>query len=133
MRSASACLVRRHPALRPTFPILLTDQLNGQGEADSQIASQVLAETAPDLANYLTEADRSANPAQQAITLALLMAVKAHPPPGGRGLPPVLTPGSAGYAAAVKFAALPPMTRHTWLAEHLKALRAGRLTLAGLP
>lgn len=115
------------------FPILLTDQLNGQGETDGQIASQVLAETAPDLADNLTQADRSANPAQQAIALALLMAVKAPSPPGGRGLPPVLEPGSAGYAAAVKFAALPPETRRAWLAGHLAGLRAGRLTLADLP
>src|SRR5262249_19772640 len=121
------------PRQASTFPVLLTDQLNAQGVADRQIASQVLAETAPDLAAYLTQTERSANPAQQAIALALLLAVRAPPPAGGRGLPPVLTPGSAGYAAARRFAALPPKTRHTWLVEHLAALRAGRLTLADLP
>ncbi len=37
------------------------------------------------------------------------------------------------YAAAQRFAALPAMARHAWLAAHLAALRAGRLTLAELP
>jgi hypothetical protein len=36
-------------------------------------------------------------------------------------------------AKALRFAALPTATRHAWLAEHLPALRAGRLTLADLP
>ena len=37
------------------------------------------------------------------------------------------------YAAARRFAALPAAARHAWLAAHLAALRAGRLTLAQLP
>jgi hypothetical protein len=37
------------------------------------------------------------------------------------------------YAAARRFAALPAAARHAWLAAHLPALRAGRLTLAQLP
>ncbi len=36
-------------------------------------------------------------------------------------------------AAAQRFAALPAASRHAWLAVHLAALRAGRLTLAQLP
>jgi hypothetical protein len=35
--------------------------------------------------------------------------------------------------AATRFAALPAATRHAWLAGHLAALRAGRLSLAQLP
>jgi hypothetical protein len=47
-----------------------------------------------------------------------------------RGPGPVAGPV---YAAARRFAALPAATRHTWLASHLAALRASRLTLAQLP
>jgi hypothetical protein len=41
--------------------------------------------------------------------------------------------GGPVYAAARRFAALPPATRHAWLAAHLTALRAGQVTLAQLP
>ncbi len=37
------------------------------------------------------------------------------------------------YAAAKRLAALPDAARHAWLATHLVALRAGRLTLAQVP
>jgi hypothetical protein len=37
------------------------------------------------------------------------------------------------YTAARRFAALPPTTRHAWLAAHLGALRSGQLTLGELP
>jgi hypothetical protein len=37
------------------------------------------------------------------------------------------------YAAARRFAALPPAARHAWLAAHLGALRSGPLTLEELP
>ncbi len=37
------------------------------------------------------------------------------------------------YAAARRLAALPAAARHDWLAAHLAALRAGRLTLGQLP
>ena len=46
---------------------------------------------------------------------------------------PEVAPGSPAYAAAQQFAALPAAARHTWLAHHLIALRAGRITLAELP
>jgi hypothetical protein len=36
-------------------------------------------------------------------------------------------------AAARRFAALPASARHTWLAAHLAAVRAGRLSLRDLP
>ena len=55
--------------------------------------------------------------------------------PGGQGvygrLVPV--PGSPAAAAARRFAALPAAAKHAWLAEHLTALRAGRVALAQLP
>jgi NADPH-dependent ferric siderophore reductase len=37
------------------------------------------------------------------------------------------------FAAAARLAALPAPARHAWLAAHLAALRAGRLTLKDLP
>jgi hypothetical protein len=51
-----------------------------------------------------------------------------------RGRPPG-PPAATGpvYAAARRFAALPPATRHAWLAAHLGALRSGPLTLEELP
>jgi hypothetical protein len=78
--------------------------------------------------------------AQRAVTAALLKAagVPLSPaaPPGvrqpGTGAPG-LTPGSAAAAAARRFAALPAAARHAWLAAHLAALRAGRVTLAEIP
>ena len=48
----------------------------------------------------------------------------------GRVLP---QPGSPADRAARRFAALSPAARHAWLAGHLAALRAGRISLAQLP
>jgi hypothetical protein len=88
--------------------------------------------------------------AQQAVQAALLRGVGvpfADQPKllGESGLP-LLTQAKAGgpagppnhasgpvYAAARRLAALPPAARRAWLATHLAALRAGRLTLAQLP
>jgi hypothetical protein len=76
-----------------------------------------------------------ASPAQQAVQLALLRLTGPRllqlpgPQPRRQG-----TPFSAGTrAAAQRFAALPAAARHAWLAQHLAALRAGRVTLAQLP
>jgi hypothetical protein len=33
----------------------------------------------------------------------------------------------------MRFAALPAVARHAWLAAHLAALRSGRITLTQLP
>jgi hypothetical protein len=89
-------------------------------------------------------------PAQQAVQAALLQ---------GAGLPIAIQPnllasvglpswalttggpGTTGprpakgpvYSAARRLAALPSAARHAWLAAHLAALRAGRLSLAQLP
>ena len=42
-------------------------------------------------------------------------------------------PGSPAALAARRFAALTPAARHAWLAGHLAALQAGRISLAQLP
>ena len=83
----------------------------------------------------------SGSPAQQAVQAALLrgagipfaaqpglMAVTENFPESGPG--PATGPV---YAAAGRLAALPAAARHAWLAAHLAALRAGRLTLKELP
>jgi len=62
-------------------------------------------------------------------------------PPGARAGGPVAgastrgaSPSSAQLQAAVnRFAALPEGARHAWLATHLTALRAGRVTLSEIP
>jgi uncharacterized membrane protein len=70
------------------------------------------------------------DPAQQAIRAALLTA-------GGGSLALVAqsTGGltASAHAAALRFASLPPATRHGWLQRHLAALAAGRLTTAQIP
>jgi hypothetical protein len=48
----------------------------------------------------------------------------------GRLLP---SPGSPADLAARRFAELTPAAKHDWLAHHLAALRAGRISLAQLP
>jgi hypothetical protein len=50
--------------------------------------------------------------------------------PAGRG---ASAPGSQELAASKRFAALPEAARHAWLATHLAALRAGRVTLNEIP
>ena len=62
-------------------------------------------------------------------------------PPGARGNGPAsggdtngVSPSSAQLQSAIqRFAALPAGTRHAWLATHLAALRAGRVTLSEIP
>ena len=85
--------------------------------------------------------DGSGSLVQQAVQAALLR---------GAGIPFAAQPGvmaaaenfpGAGpgpatgpvYAAAGRLATLPAAARHAWLAAHLAALRAGRLTLKDLP
>jgi hypothetical protein len=77
--------------------------------------------------------------AQFAVAGALRLVVKLSPPPTGGGLPPGATAAPAGSvavqqaAASRRFAALPAGVRHAWLAGHLAALRAGRITLSEIP
>ena len=90
---------------------------------------------------FVGAGDGSGSPAQQAVQAALLR---------GAGIPFAAQPGliavtenfpGAGpgpatgpvYAAAGRLATLPAAARHAWLAAHLAALRAGRLTLKELP
>jgi hypothetical protein len=90
---------------------------------------------------FVAAGNGAGSPAQQAVQAALLQ---------GAGIPFVAQPlllsatenfqgpgkGPATgpvYAAAGRLATLPAAARHVWLAAHLAALRAGRLTLTDLP
>ena len=110
--------------------------------------SQVRADDGTGLVASVTGFGPGASRAQDAVTAALLLAAGQRvltASPGVRGVrggpapppvlvpQPVLTPGSPAFAAAHRFAALPSAARHAWLARHLAALRAGRITVAQLP
>jgi hypothetical protein len=76
-------------------------------------------------------------PAQQAVITALMAAAGGPAPVFGQaenssGQPIGPSPAQIG-AAATRFQALSPAARHAWLAAHLPALRAGKITLAQLP
>jgi hypothetical protein len=83
----------------------------------------------------------SGSPVQQAVQAALLRGAgipfAAQPAlmatiKDGPGPPPGPATGPV-YAAARRLATRPAAARHAWLAAHLAALRAGRLTLQELP
>ncbi|MGH3192488.1 MAG: hypothetical protein ACRDPY_17540 [Streptosporangiaceae bacterium] len=138
----------------PAFGLVLPDQLGGPAMTAAQQASQVVTTYGPDLVADVTGDGRGASQAQNAVATGLMMAAglrrldvyqvpsaqpsPARQPPTVPGGPdasrsPDVAPGTPAYAAAERFAALPPAARHSWLAAHLAALRAGRLTLAQLP
>jgi hypothetical protein len=90
---------------------------------------------------FVGAGDSPGSPVQQAVQAALLQ---------GAGIPfaaqpeliagtenfPGAGPGPATgpvYAAARRLATWPAAARHAWLAAHLAAVRAGRLTLEELP
>jgi hypothetical protein len=83
---------------------------------------------------------RADGPAQQAIAAAMLKVAgvpliapaQANVRQPGNGVPGPAA-GTPTYAAAARFAGQPASVRHAWLAAHLPALRAGRITLAEIP
>jgi len=79
----------------------------------------------------------AANPSQAALAV-IAGSVRFPPSVGPRDLGPLYgrllpAPGSPADLAAKRFAALSPAARHAWLAGHLAALRAGRVSVAQLP
>ena len=139
----------------PVFALLLPSQLPGPALTTSELTGQLRSATGPSIVASVTGDGPGASPAQHAVTTALLMAAglvpRGLPPPGaslavtnGPELPgctanraigptPRLPPGTPAAAAARRFAALPGAARHAWLAHHLAALRAGRISLRQLP
>jgi hypothetical protein len=106
-------------------PMILDTLFGGdQHDTDSQQGTKRSAAERP-----AVEAATQEVLAQQAIKAAL---AKVAGVPPDNGMPP-LTPGQPYSAAAKRFAALPAAARHAWLAGHLTALRAGRISLSELP
>ncbi|HMH89715.1 MAG TPA: hypothetical protein VK586_01390 [Streptosporangiaceae bacterium] len=120
--------------------------VNGATVTPAEFAAQAAANIAPGIVAGVIGGRGRLSPAQAVVTAALLMdgraglatpeysiggsgqGVTGRPPTGVTGQPP------AGVAAAFRrFAALPAAARHAWLAAHLAALRAGRVSLAQLP
>lgn len=95
----------------------------------SELISQLQVNAAMDIVVTLIEPQEGNVPglAQQAVAAAIFTRA------GVTQFPEAPQPGTAAYNAAQRFAALPAVTRHQWLATHLTALRSGRLTLAELP
>ena len=83
--------------------------------------------------------DRAAIPGPGQAELAVIAGSVRFPPSvESRDLAPLYgqllpEPGSPAALAARRFAALTPAARHAWLAGHLAALQAGRISLAQLP
>lgn len=140
----------------PEFRLLLPDQTGGPLQTTSELASQVRVTSGPDIIASFIGDGPGASDAQQAVGAALSkdagvpVAVSFPGPPvssdrkvparcggGSAGCssegPGRPRPGAAVLAAARRFAALPLMAQRAWLIRHLRALRAGQITLGQLP
>jgi hypothetical protein len=121
----------------PVFHLLLPEQLGGPPMTTSELAAEVRSNAGHDILADVIGVGPGASPAQQAVMAALLKAaavpLSASSAPGTR--PPNATAQLPApvRSAARRFAALPAAIRHAWLAQHLAALRAGRISLAQLP
>lgn len=122
----------------------LPDPVPGdQGETQAQFKNLLRLTTAVSIARdvVLGRSGPVTDPAQQAVIGALAGVVTGPSAvrsgglgPDGTGVPyPLPESGSAAAAAARRLGALPSATLHTWLAGHLPALRAGRVSLDQLP
>src|SRR5690242_17447817 len=121
---------------------IVPDPLPGQpGGTSTQFAANLAEGLGLQLASrvILGGADQSAGAAPSQAELAVIAGSVRFPPSvESRDLAPLYgqllpEPGSPASLAAKRFAALSPAARHAWLAAHLAALRAGRVTLAQLP
>jgi hypothetical protein len=121
---------------------ILPDLLPGQPGATSDQFAADLEETlglrlAHDV--ILGGDGRAAVPDPSQAQLAVIAGSVRFPPSvESRDLAPLYgellpQPGSPADLAGRRFAALSPAARHAWLAQHLTALRAGRISLAQLP
>jgi hypothetical protein len=94
--------------------------------ADGLMESAALAIAGGTVAGGTVANGGQGNPAQQAISLGMLLVAGVHPA-GRREV------DAQPRAAAERFAALAASRRREWLGAHLVALRAGHVTLAQLP
>jgi len=121
---------------------LVPDPLPGQpGGTSAQFAANLAEGLGLQLASHviLGGGDRAGASAPSQAELAITAGSVRFPPSvESRDLAPLYgqllpQPGSPAAQAAKRFAALTPAARHAWLAGHLAALRAGRVTLPQLP
>jgi len=117
------------------FDFVLPSQLPGEpgvGTSVGQFVRQIRQGAATDLLSGVVVGGGPGGEtqAQRAVVAALTLDAGAAVSSRGVITPPA---DSAVGAAAQRFAALPASVRRTWLATHLTALRAGRITLAQLP
>jgi hypothetical protein len=121
---------------------IVPDPLPGQpGGTSAQFAANLAQGLGLQLASHviLGGTDRAAIPGPGQAELAVIAGSVRFPPSvESRDLAPLYgqllpEPGSPAAQAAKRFAALSPAARHAWLAGHLAALRAGRVSVAQLP
>jgi hypothetical protein len=127
----------------PVYRLLLPNQLPGPALTAGEWTSQLRIGAGRDIVASVIGAGPGASRAQDAVATAIMLAARISPATPDPGSPPPrsgapapalgLAAGSPGYAAALRFAALPPATRHAWLMAHLPALRAGQIKLGQLP
>jgi hypothetical protein len=120
---------------------VVPDQVPGWlGTTGAEFAAQLDQGLGLKLASDVILGDRpkSAAAPTQAQLAVIAGSVRFPPSVESRDLAPLYgqllpEPGSPADHAARRFAALTPAARHAWLAQHLTALRAGRLSVAQLP
>jgi hypothetical protein len=138
----------RNTGAEAVYHLVLPIQMAGPTQTAAQMASQVAVTDGPDIVADFIGAGPGASQAQNAVAVALVTAAlgrvntNSNPQaslneltldgPGPSQLP-TLVRGTPAQPAAARFAALPALARHAWLASHLAALRAGQITLAQLP
>jgi hypothetical protein len=111
-------------------PPVLQLRLFGAGVSTAEFVDLVRLQAATTIVETVTGGGpgRHGDPAQQAVTAALLKAAGVLLAGPGGGVPGP-APGTPAYAAAQRFAARPAAARHAWLAAHQAALRVGHITL----
>jgi hypothetical protein len=121
---------------------VLPDEVPGRlGTTGAEFAAQLDEGLGLQLASdvILGGSGRAAASAPSQAELAVIAGSVRFPPSvEARDLAPLVgnllpQPGSPAAQAAKRFAALSPAARHAWLAGHLAALRADRVSVAQLP
>ena len=118
---------------------LLPDEVPGRlGTTGAEFAAQMDEGLGLQLASDIILGGHADSNPSQAQLAVIAGSVRFPPSVESRDLAPMYgrllpQPGSPADLAARRFAALSPAARHAWLAGHLAALHAGRISLAQLP
>jgi hypothetical protein len=129
VQGGAGVTVHSSPSGSGSFNLVLPDQLpgesNGANVTVAQFIAQIRMAVVTDLiGNIIGQAPGGQSRAERAVATALTL---------DAGVARIPRTDSLVGAAADRFAMLPAAVRHAWLAAHLAALRAGRITLAQLP